>query len=329
MKLLECVPNVSEGRDKLKISLLAGAIESVENVKLLHQDTGYAANRTVFTFAGPPHAVIQAAFELYKVAWKLVSMPDHQGTHPRQGAVDVCPLVPLQGMTIEEAKPYATQLAALLDKELGIPGYFYEFSATSSARSNLALLRKGEFEALPGKLDRLPPDFGNAQLWQANGVTVLGVRKLLVAYNVNLNTDDVSLAQNIARKVRGSGYVFKDPEGIKQRQSGKLRSVKGIGWYIADFDKVQVSYNLTDLDVNGILDVFLHTQKEADKQGCRVTGSELVGLAPLSEFMKVQKYLSKMDLPNTLNDAIQYLGLHEISSFEPKQKIIEYLLERA
>ena len=324
--MLECVPNVSEGRDERKIKLFADIINSVSGIRLLHQDSGYAANRTVYTFAGAPEAVIEAAFQLYQLAWKEISMPHQQGTHPRQGAVDVCPLIPLQGMDISEAKEWASKLAFRIKDTLGVPGYFYEANATAPERSNLAVLRKGEYESLPGKFKLLPPDFGDPQKWERNGVTVIGARKLLVAYNVNLDTGDVSAARAIAARVRESGQR-EGTEGRKIHVPGSLKSVKGIGWYIEDFKKVQVSYNRTDLSINGILEVFLQTQKEAEKTGCRVTGSELIGLAPLSEFEKVQGYLRSNHQADSIMDAIQFLGLNELGPFDPEKKIIDLVMK--
>jgi len=327
MKLLECVSNLSEGRDERKMQLFADAIRSVKGVGLLHQDSGYAANRTVYTFAGDPESVIEAAYRLYSLAWNEIYMPLHQGTHPRQGAVDVCPLVPLQDMDLSEAKEWASLLAARIEKELGTPGYFYEANATAPERSNLAVLRKGEYEALPDKFHLLPPDFGDPNQWKRNGVTVLGARKLLIAYNVNLDTQDVSTAKAIAARVRESGQLKTGADGKKIREHGALKAVKGIGWYIEDFKKVQVSYNLTDLSVNGMLEVFLRTRQEAEKAGCTVSGSELIGLAPLSEFEKVQHYLQSIHQADSLMDAIQFLGLHELSPFDPEKKIIDLLMQ--
>ncbi|MGB0177373.1 MAG: glutamate formimidoyltransferase, partial [Owenweeksia sp.] len=309
------------------IKLFAEVIRSVQGVQLLHQDSGYAANRTVYTFAGNPEKVVEAAFRLYRSAWENITMPEHQGTHPRQGAVDVCPFIPLKDMSLEEAGNYATSLAKRLHEEIGVPGYFYEFNASAPERMNLAVLRKGEYEALPRKLDLLKPDFGNPDLWKPNGVTVVGARNLLVAYNVNLSTPEVSVARKIASIIRESGYIINDRNGDPVRKKGLLRSVKGIGWYIADFQKVQVSYNLTNLADNGILDVFLQTRKEAERMGCRVTGSELIGLAPLSEFEKVQAYLKSTAQADSLLDATQFLGLHELTPFDPEKKIIDYLLK--
>ncbi len=327
MKILECIPNVSEGRNPKMIRHFTEVISSVNDVQLLHQDSGYAAHRTVYTFAGKPEAVLEAAFRLYMAAWEHLDMSTHQGTHPRQGAIDVCPLVPLQGMNLEEASKYARQLAERLTKNIGVPGYYYEANASSEERRNLAFLRKGEYESLPAKFTELLPDFGKADLWRKNGVTVIGARKLLVAYNVNLDTKDVSIARSIATAVRESGRLIQNKDGSSQRKAGSLKSVKAIGWYIRDFDKVQVSYNLTKLSENGILETFLQTVLEAGQRNCRVTGSELIGLAPLSEFIKVQAYLRAHNRPDSLSEAIDFLGLGELHPFDPEKKIIELILK--
>lgn len=317
MQILECIPNVSEGRRPEVIQALAKAITSVEGVKLLHIDTGYAANRAVFTFAGKPEPVLKAAFALYQKATELIDMSTHEGTHPRQGAVDVCPFVPLRGMTMNDAIDIASRLAFRIEDELNIPGYYYAFSATWPERRNLAYLRKGGYESLPAKLETLTPGFGNAENWKKSGVTTIGARYLLVAYNINLETKDVSIAKKIAGIIRESGTGGR---------AGKLKSVKAIGWYIKDFDKVQVSCNLTLLQEAGMLDVFLAVKEEAEKLGTLVTGSELIGLAPLSEFEKAGSYFNP-DSMNPVQDAITGLGLDEIKPFEPQQKIIEYLLD--
>ncbi len=330
-KLLECIPNASEGCNPKKIEEMAHAINKVNGVKLLHTDSGQAANRTVFTFAGKPEAVIEAAFELYRKAGELIDMSQHSGTHPRQGAVDVCPLVPLKGVTMEEVVDLTYRLGERIGGELGIPGYYYEYSAKDPQRKNLAALRKGEYESLPEKFNVFPPDFGKTDevIWKKSGVTVLGARKLLIAYNVNLNTREIAIARKIAARVRESGKLITQADGSKIRIRGKLQAVKGLGWYIEDFQKAQVSYNLTDVAQAGMLDVFLATQTEAERLGFEVTGSELIGLAPLSEFLKVGQYFYPAEIkePVLIKAAVKGLGLAELGVFDPHQKIIEYTLE--
>lgn len=328
MKLLECIPNISEGRDKTIINAVAQAIKSVEGVKLLHTDSGYAANRTVFTFVGEPEAVLKAAFELYKVSLNLIDMSKHTGTHPRMGAVDVCPFVPLQGTPMLEAIDIASRLAFMLESEFNIPGYYYGFNASWPDHVNLSYLRKGEYETLPGKMAEMPLDFGNWENWEKSGATVIGARNLLVAYNINLSTKDVAIAKTIAAIIRQSGTIRLSSTGERLGTAGKLAGVRAIGWYIKDFDRVQVSCNLTDLSLSSMLDVFLAVKEEAEKLGITVTGSELIGLAPISEFEKAAAHFEP-NSSNLIKAAIKGLGLDEIKPFDPNQKIIEKLLTNA
>lgn len=330
MQLLECIPNLSEGRDPQIISQFAEAIKSVEGVKLLHTDTGMAAHRTVFTFVGQPEAVTEAAFRLYQKSVELIDMGQHTGTHPRQAAVDVCPLVPLRRMGMNDCINLAYRLGHRVGEELGIPGYFYGFAASQPEKMNLAYLRRGGYEALPKKFETLPPDFGKAENWQRSGATVIGCRKLLIAYNVNLNTRDVKVARQIAENLRESGKTSFNERGEKTQVRGRLKSVKGLGWYIDDFKKAQVSYNLTDTDQAGMLDVFLATREEAAKLGFSVTGSELVGLAPLSEFIKAGRYFLKDEQAGekeAVDAAIRFLGLDELKPFEAEKKVLDLLLQ--
>lgn len=329
MKILECVPNISEGRDAAIIEAIAQSIRSVKGVKLLHIDSGLAANRTVYTFAGEPEAVMEAAFQMYLKAYELIDMSQHTGTHPRQGAVDVCPFIPLQDMEMNEVVELVKALTSRLEKAINIPGYYYEYSASSPERTNLAILRKGQYEALPAKFDTLPPDFGNPQNWKRFGVTVIGARRLLIAYNVNLNTKDVAIAKKIASNVRESGKWIIKSNGERTKVMGKLKSVKGLGWYIEDFQKAQVSYNLTNISEAGMLDVCLATQEEAEKLGVKVTGSELVGLAPMSEFHKAAQHSypgQTFTDDEAIAEAIKILGLDELKPFDADKKIIERLV---
>lgn len=329
MKILECVPNISEGRDAARIEAIAQCIHSVKGVNLLHIDSGLAANRTVYTFAGDPEAVMEAAFQMYLKAYELIDMSQHTGTHPRQGAVDVCPFIPLQGMETHEVIDMVFRLVTRLEETINIPGYYYEYSASTPERTNLAVLRKGQYESLPTKFDSLPPDFGDPQNWKRFGATVIGARRLLIAYNVNLNTKDVAIAKKIASNVRESGKWEIDNNGNRIKLMGKLKSVKGLGWYIEDFQKAQVSYNLTDISEAGMLDVFLATQQEAENLGVKVTGSELVGLAPISEFHKAAHYSHPEQTftdDQAITEAIKVLGLDELKPFDADKKIIERLV---
>lgn len=329
MPLLECVPNVSEGQRPEIIKKLANSIRSVGEVKLLHQDIGFAANRTVFTFVGPPEAVMEAAFQLYRSCDELLDMSTQNGTHPRQGAIDVCPFIPLEGISSEAAQECALNLAIRIGKEIGTPIYLYEQNASSSKRKNLAYLRKGEYESLPEKFKSIPIDHGDVSNWSRCGVSTIGVRKVLIAFNINLDTEEVKKAKKIAELVRESGMVVVDSYGDRERIPGRFKSVKALGWYIKDFDKVQVSYNLTDIDKAGILDVFIATKEEAQKLNCNVTGSELVGLIPVSELSKAGVYFNggiPASEASLIKSAIHGLGLSEIEAFMEKKKVIEYLI---
>lgn len=329
MQLLECVPNVSEGQNEAVIQELATTIQSIKGVNLLHVDSGFAANRTVFTFTGNAESIFEAAFQLYVKSMELIDMSIQKGTHPRQGIVDICPFIPLKGISIAEVAALTERFAQRIGKELGIPVFLYEENAKAEKRKNLAYLRKGEYESLPKKLNTLPLDYGKVENWERNGVTTIGVRKLLIAYNVNLDTKDVSIARDIAEMVRESGKVVIDSYGERERIPGRFKSVKGLGWYIKDFDCVQVSYNLTDIEQAGMLDVFLATKEEAERLGCKVTGSELVGLAPLSELLKSGQYF-KAGIPSNekgfIQSAIQCMGLNEFKPFKIEEKIIDYFL---
>ena len=329
MALLEGVANISEGRRSDVIMALASAIRSVEGVKLFHVDAGAAANRTVMTFAGGPDAVMEAAFRLYKSALLHIDMAQHRGTHPRQGAVDVCPFVPLSGISIQETDNLVKALARRLADDLGIGGYFYELSAVEGNPTDLATLRKGQYEALPSKLKDMPLDFGTEASWKKFGVTVMGCRRLLVAYNVNLNTKDVDKAHIIAQRVRESGYLHRNAENVLERITGHLEAVKGLGWYISDFDITQASYNLTDLSRNGILEVFNTTKEIARGYDVEVLGSELVGMAPRNEFLRVAKYLfpgQDLDDSTIFEAADQYLGLSSVKSFDPEKQVLDLLI---
>lgn len=327
MALLECVANISEGINPTKIEAIATSIRSVPKVDLIHVDTGVSANRSVFTFVGPPENLMEAAFRMYEKVYELVDMSVHTGTHPRQGAVDVCPFIPLSDISLKETNRLCLQFGERLHRELGIGGYYYGFSALDPSRSNLALLRKGQYESLPEKLKKNPLGFGNTDHWKKFGVTVIGCRNLLVAYNVNLNTRDVDIAHKIAQRVRASGWLQKKNDESLERVYGRLKSVMGLGWYIHDFDIVQASYNLTDLGENGMLDVFNATVEVAREFDVEVTGSELIGLTPLSELEKAARYLNpsiNQDIPQVLESSISYLGLNSLREFNPYEQVLDF-----
>ncbi len=346
-RIIECVPNFSEGRDMQLIEQITQAIRSVEGVKLLDVDPGKATNRTVVTFVGEPEPVVEAAFRAVKKAAELIDMSKHQGEHPRMGATDVCPLVPVSGIEMAEVVEYARQLGRRIGEELGIPVYLYEEAATTPQRRNLAYVRSGEYEALPEKLKKAEwkPDFGPAAFHARAGATAVGARDFLIAYNVNLNTTSVRRANAVAFDVREKGRVkrkgnpltgeiLRDETGQPLREPGLLKAVKAIGWYIEEYGIAQISMNLTDIKVTPLHRAFEACRESANRRGLRVTGSELVGLVPKSVLLDAGKYFLRkqkrsLGIPEEeiIRIAVRSLGLDELSPFEPGKKIIEYLLE--
>ncbi len=346
-KLIECVPNFSEGRDMSIIKQITDAIERVEGVKLLDVDPGKATNRTVVTFVGEPQMVIEAAFQAIKKSYELIDMSQHSGEHPRFGATDVCPLIPISGVTMEECAEYAHQLGKRVGEELGLSGYYYESAATKAERKNLASVRAGEYEGLPQKLadPNWEPDFGPVDFNHKYGVTAIGARDFLVAYNVNLNTTSTRRANGVAFEVREKGKIkrkgnkllgeiLRDKDGTPLRVPGKLKAVKAIGWYIEEYGVCQISMNLTNISITSVHEAFDAVCESAQKRGMRVTGSELVGLIPLKAMIAAGKhYLKKQKRSLGVSDdelikiAIKSMGLDELGPFDPKKKIIEYLLE--
>tara|TARA_R110001583_G_scaffold84281_5_gene221880 strand:- start:36353 stop:38041 length:1689 start_codon:yes stop_codon:yes gene_type:complete len=348
-QLIECVPNISEGRDTVKINAIASVVETVDGVKLLDIDPGNATNRTVITFVGEPENVIEAAFRLIKKASELIDMSKHSGEHPRFGATDVCPLVPISGISLEETAVYAHKLGERVGKELGIPGYFYENAAKEEKRRNLANCRSGEYEGLKEKLTNpnWKPDFGPAE-YNSNvsktGVTAISARDFLIAYNVNLNTTSTRRANAIAFDIREAGRVkyengvsgkkVLDANGEPVRIPGKLKAVKGMGWFIEEYGIAQISYNLTNISITSMHIAFNETVKCATERGLRVTGSELIGLIPLQAmldagdfFLRKQERSLGISEEEKIKIAVKSLGLDDLKPFNPKEKIIEYLLE--
>jgi glutamate formiminotransferase/formiminotetrahydrofolate cyclodeaminase len=328
--LIECVPNFSEGRDLEVIRKITARIESVEGATLLHVDPGKATHRTVVTFAGTPAAVVEAAFRAIATAAGTIDMRRHRGEHPRMGATDVCPLVPISGISLEETAELARELGERVGRELGIPVYLYEASQPDPARKNLSVIRAGEYEGLPGKLadPAWKPDFGPAEFNPGAGATVIGARDFLVAFNVNLNTTSTRRANAVAFDVRESGRG-QPPQHIP----GTLKAVKAIGWYIDEYGIAQVSMNLTDLRVTPLHLAFDETCRAAEARGLRVTGSELVGLIPLAAMLEAGKhYLKKQQRSLGVSEgeliriAVRSLGLADLSPFDPAERIIEYRL---
>ena len=350
-KLIECVPNISEGRDIEKIQSIASVVETVEGVKLLDVDPGKATNRTVITFVGHPDKVIEAAFKLIRKASELIDMSLHSGEHPRFGATDVCPLVPISGITLEETASYARKLGERVGEELGIPGYFYEAAASEDKRKNLANCRSGEYEGLAKKLSdpEWRPDFGPAEFNDSvrkTGATAISARDFLIAYNVNLNTTSTRRANAIAFDIREAGRIKRegnpitgkkvlDENGEPVRIPGKLKAVKGIGWYIEEYGIAQISYNLTNISITSMHEAFDETCKAAEERGLRVTGSELVGLIPLKAmtdaadyFLRKQNRSLGISEKEKIKIAVKSLGLDDLKPFDPDHKIIEYLLDK-
>ena len=340
-KIVECVPNFSEGRDQAVIDQIVAAIDGVDGASVLDVDPGAATHRTVVTVVGSPAAVCDAAFEGIKSAATLIDMSRHEGEHPRQGATDVCPFVPVSGVTMEECAALARKLGERVGKELEIPVYLYENAATRPERQNLAHVRAGEYEGLEAKLKTEDgrPDFGPTAFNARAGATAIGARKFLIAYNVNLNTRDRRIATEVALEVReqgrnrrdANGKFVRDERGVPIKRPGRLKHVKAVGWVIEEYRRAQISCNLTDHDVAGLHDVFDACEEEARKIGARVTGSELVGLVPKDAMLRTGRhYLARMGCSTGLPErhiidvAIQSLGLAEITPFDPDQRIIEY-----
>ncbi len=347
--LIECVPNFSEGLDLSVIKQITNEIESVEGVRLLNVDPGKATNRTVVTFVGNPQAVTDAAFLAIKKAGELIDMSKHKGEHPRMGATDVCPLIPIANITMEETAAWAQKLGERVGNHLQIPVYLYEAAQTNKERSNLSVIRAGEYEGFFKKitLPEWKPDFGPAEFDAKRGATVIGARDFLVAYNVNLNTTSTRRANSIAFDVREAGRVKRegdpingkvvtDEHGIPVSIPGSLKSVKAIGWFIEEYGVAQISMNLTNINVTPLHVAFDEVCKKATARGIRVTGSELVGLVPLKSMTDAGKYFLKQQQRSVgvsekelIKIAIKTMGLDELGPFRPEERIIEYLLKDA
>lgn len=334
MQLIECVPNFSEGNDLNIIKQITDEIEKVEGIRLLNVDPGKATNRTVVTMVGAPAKVIEAAFNAIKKAGELIDMSKHKGEHPRMGATDVCPLIPIANISMLETAAYAQQLAKRVGEELSIPVYLYEAAQTDTTRNNLSVIRAGEYEGFFKKIKepQWKPDFGPAEFDVKRGGTVIGARDFLVAYNINLNTTSTRRANAIAFDVREAGRNL-EVEGKKINQPGTLKSVKAIGWYIEEYGVAQISMNLTNINICSVHMAFDEVCNKAATRGIRVTGSELVGLIPLKAMTDAGKYFLQKQQRSTgvsenelIKIAIKSMGLDEIGPFKPKERIIEYML---
>ena len=337
-KLIECVPNFSEGRDLSIIKQITDEVEAVEGVRLLNVDPGKATNRTVVTFVGEPEQVIEAAYRAIRKAGELIDMSKHSGEHPRMGATDVCPLIPIANISMEETAEFAKRLAERVGSELAIPVYLYEYAQADKSRSNLSIIRAGEYEGFFKKIKQpeWAPDFGPAEFDGRRGATVIGARDFLIAYNVNLNTTSVRRANSIAFDVREAGRVMRegdpingkiitDENGKARSIPGSLKSVKAIGWYIEEYGAAQISMNLTNIEITPLHIAFDEVCKKADARGIRVTGSELVGLIPLKSLLDAGRYfLAKQQRSSGVSEkelvriAIKTMGLDELGPLNPK-----------
>ena len=346
-QLIECVPNFSEGLDLSIIKQITDECEKIDGIKLLNVDTGKTTNRTVVTFVGNPQAVIDAAFKAIKKAGELIDMSKHKGEHPRMGATDVCPLIPIKNISLQQTAIYAQKLAKRVGEELNLPIYLYEEAQTNKKRSNLSEIRAGEYEGYFKKilLPEWKPDFGPQIFDEKRGATVIGARDFLVAYNINLNTTSTRRANSIAFDVREAGRVLRDgdpitgkvilnADGSPKSIPGSLKSVKAIGWYIQEYGVCQISMNLTNINITPIHIAFDEVVKKASDRGIRVTGSELIGLIPLKGMLDAGKYfLNKQKRSVGVSEselikiAVKSMGLDELAPFNPNERIIEYVLK--
>src|SRR5204862_2905576 len=348
-KLVECVPNFSEGRDLDVIRQITGAVESMDGVALLDVDAGASTNRTVVTFVGGPEATVEAAFRAIQKAAELIDMRKHKGAHPRMGATDVCPFIPVSNVSWEEAIACAKQLGRRVGEELNIPVYLYEKAAKDKSRANLSVIRAGEYEGFFEKIRQREwkPDFGPAALNEKSCATVIGARDFLVAYNVNLNTKSVRRANSVAFDVRENGRIktedgtpsgkpVLDENGEPVRILGMLKHVKAIGWYVEEYGIAQVSMNLTNIEETPLHAAFDACAEAAGKRGLRATGSEIVGMVPKKclvdagrYFLRKQKWSEGAAEEELIDIAIRSMGLSELKPFDPKEKVIEFKIESA
>src|SRR5213596_1245845 len=348
-KLIECVPNFSEGRDESVIHQITDAIKTIDSVSLLDVDPGVSTNRTVVTFVGPPDAAVEAAFRAIKKAAELIDMRKQKGAHPRMGATDVCPFIPVSNVSWEEAIACAKQLGKRVGDELKIPVYLYEKAARNPERANLAIIREGEYEGFFDKIKQAEwhPDFGPNEFDAKSGATVIGAREFLIAYNVNLNTKAVRRANSVAFDVRENGRVktldgtpsgspVLDEKGEPIRVPGMLKHVKAIGWYVEEYGIAQVSMNLTNIEQTPLHAAFDACDVSASQRGLRVTGSEIVGMIPKKclidagkHYLQKQKWSAGASEEELIDIAIRSMGLNELKPFDPKEKIIELKMDSA
>lgn len=347
MNLVECVPNISDGRNPDVYNTVAKECETVKGVKLLDIDPGYATNRTVITFAGPPELIADAAFAVIKKAKELIDMRGHKGEHPRMGATDVCPFVPISGVTMEDCAEIARKLGKRVGEELGVWVYLYEYAASKPEWKNLAEVRKGEYEALAQRVGKPEwrPDFGPEQLDPKFGAMAIGARKFLVAYNINMNSTNKKLANDIAYNIREKGRskrewypdgpIVRKADGKPEKEPGLFQNCKAGAWIIPEYNRAQITMNLTDIDVTPVHKVFDTVEKQAMERGMRITGCEIVGLTPLQTMLEAGRFfLRRQGLSAAVSEdelvrtAILSLGLNDVSKFDPNEKIIEYKFKR-
>ncbi|MEM6765964.1 MAG: glutamate formimidoyltransferase [Bacteroidota bacterium] len=336
--LLECIPNFSEGVNMAILQKIADSLSSVDGASLLHMDVGSSANRTVMTLAGTPVAVLEATYRGIETAVSLINMEKHQGVHPRMGAVDVCPLVPLQGISMEEVKGLAMKLGKRVGETLGVPVFLYEESASSPSRKSLAFIRKGEYEGIAARMGTpgWKPDFGPHTFNPTAGQIAIGARELMLAYNVNLSTPDARLAHEVAQEVRESGKKVVDPASGKKKQvPGTCKGLKAIGWYMEEYGLAQVSTNITRLAQTNLHQAYQAISDAAERRGLAVIGSELIGMAPLHSFLEAGKYflqpsveVDKHTEAELVKAAVEGLGLSTLSPFLAEERIIEYKLKQ-
>jgi glutamate formiminotransferase/formiminotetrahydrofolate cyclodeaminase len=345
MKIVECVPNFSEGRDLAVIKQITDEIEETEGAVLLDVDPGAMTNRTVVTLVGEPDAVVEAAFRAIKRAAEVIDMSNHEGAHPRMGATDVCPFVPVSGLTMDDCVELANRLGKRVGEELGIPVYLYEYAAKTPERQNLATIRSGEYEGLKAKLNKpeWKPDYGPAKFNAKAGATVIGAREFLIAYNINLNTRDKKQAHEIALTIREKGRwardedgkIVRDDDNNKVRQEGMFNNCKAIGWYIEEYNRAQISINFTNYKKTTVHEVFEAVRELAAENGLRVTGSELVGLTPMAMLYEAGRYYLEKQGKSTgvpvreiLEIGVMSLGLNDIAPFDIDEKVIEYRVDK-
>ncbi|MBT3233629.1 MAG: glutamate formimidoyltransferase [Calditrichaeota bacterium] len=343
-RIVECVPNFSEGRDLTIIDKITAEIQKINGVELLDVDPGEATNRTVVTIAGDPDAAVEAAFQAIKKASGLIDMTKQKGAHPRMGATDVCPFIPVSGISMDECVELANRLGKRVGDELGIPVYLYEYAASKPEWTNLANCRAGEFEGLKARegIEKWTPDYGPFKFGKS-GATAISAREFLIAWNINLNTKNTKLASKIANRLREKGYAKMKKPGVFARDEngsvvfipGKFKGTKAVGWFIDEYNRAQISINITNHLVSPLHEIYDEACKLADEFGLRATGSELVGLVPLDamvdagkHFLKKQGVSTGVSEADLVNNAIMSLGLSEVSTFDPEDKIIEYRLRQ-